>query len=581
MRPESVPVASVTTVPSVTNITNITKATTFTPAVLPFIRHPGLKAGAAVSLLLGALNVFAFAPFGLWPLQLLCVAGLFALVLGAATVRHAFVFGWLYSFAWTCAGVHWLYISLHDYGGMPGWLTVLSISLLALGLGLIVGAATGGAARLQRRWRARPAITLLLILPALWMLAEWTRCWIFTGFPWLGTGYAHTGSPLAGFAPIIGVYGISQLAAIVSGAAVLLVLPVLQSRSQARSTSGSTAPLPAGPWAERNWIATAGIIVVLFGTGQALRMVDWTQPHGKPITVRLLQGNIPQEMKFDQALLASTLGLYEGMIMQAPADLIATPETAIPVTRQQLPPEYLQRLADHAVSSGSHLLVGLPISDSPSQYTNGLIVFDPVAPKVGPLPVPIALQPPVYRYDKHHLVPFGEFIPTGFRWFVDLMQIPLGDQTRGAALQAPFAVKDQWVMPNICYEDLFGEEIGAQIRERRLRNLPMPTMMINISNIAWFGDSFALPQHLQISQMRTLETGRPMLRATNTGATAVIGPHGQLQAQLAPFTRGSLSASVQGYDGMTPFIMLGNVSIVLLALLALLAAALIARRQCG
>ena len=562
MRPESMPAASRTAV-----------APPISSAVSSLPRSPGLKVGTGVSLLLGALNVFAFAPFGLWPLQLLYVAGLFTLVLGAQNVRHAFVFGWLYSFAWTWAGVYWLYISLHDYGGMPGWLTVLAISLLALGLGLIVGAASGGAAWLQRRWRARPAVTLLLVLPALWMLAEWTRCWIFTGFPWLGTGYAHTGSPLAGFAPIVGVYGISQLAAIVSGAAVLLMLPVLQPKSSTR------APVPAGPWANRNRIGAASIIVVLLGAGQTLRAIDWTDPHGKPITVRLLQGNIPQEMKFDQALLASTLGLYEGLIMQAPADLIATPETAIPVTRQQLPPDYLQRLADYAASSGSHLLVGLPLSDSPNQYSNGLIVMDPVAPQVGRLPVPLALQPPVYRYDKHHLVPFGEFIPTGFRWFVDFMQIPLGDQTRGAALQAPFPVKDQWVLPNICYEDLFGEEIGAQIRERQLRKMPTPTMMINISNIAWFGDSIALPQHLQISQMRTLETGRPMLRATNTGATAVIGPHGQIQTQLAPFTRGSLNASVQGYDGMTPFIMLGNISIVLLALLALLAAALIARRQ--
>ncbi len=559
MRTESVPPAAHATAPL--------------PIIAPLAWSPGLRLGIGLSLLLGAVNVFAFAPFGLWALQLLCVAGLFTLVLRAASARHAFVFGWLYSFAWTCAGVHWLYISLHDYGGMPGWLTVLAIALLALGLGLIVGAATGGAVWMQRRWRSHAAVTLLLILPPLWMLAEWTRCWIFTGFPWLGTGYAHTGSPLAGFAAIIGVYGISLLAAIISGAIVLLTLTLIPVRA------GASMSLPAGPSAARARIAAALLIILLLGVGQALRMISWTQPHGKPITVRLLQGNIPQEMKFNEALLGSTLGMYEGMIMQVPADLIATPETAIPVTRQQLPPEYLQRLADYATSSGSNVMVGIPLSDSPTQYSNGLIVLAPAPQKVGPLPVPITQQLPVYRYDKHHLVPFGEFIPTGFRWFTEFMQIPLGDQTRGAALQAPFAVKDQWVLPNICYEDLFGEEIGAQIRERRLRREPTPTMMINISNIAWFGDSIALPQHLQISQMRTLETGRPMLRATNTGATAVIGPHGQVQASLPPFTRGSLDTSVQGYEGMTPFIWMGNISIVLLAPLFLLAAWLIGRRN--
>ncbi|MBC7415048.1 MAG: apolipoprotein N-acyltransferase [Herminiimonas sp.] len=565
MRPQSeaVPIAAGLTA----DLTASPPASSSAPAHSPSRAAPSLKHGAALALVLGALNVFAFAPYGIWPLQLVCVTLLFALVLRAATVRQAFVLGWLYSFAWTCAGVHWLYISLHDFGGMPGWLTVTAIALLALGLGLIVGAATGAAMWLAHRWRSTPALCLMLILPALWMLAEWTRCWIFTGFPWLGTGYAHTAAPLAGFAPILGVYGISYLAALVSGAAVLL----------ARGPGLSS--LPSMPWLSRTRTAAILTIVTLLGAGQALRGVDWTRPHGQPITVRLLQGNIPQDMKFDQSILASTLGLYEGLIMQAPADLIATPETAIPVIRQQLPPDYLQRLADYATASGSHLLVGLPISDSPSQYTNGLIVLGPTPPKVGALPVPIALTPPVYRYDKHHLVPFGEFIPTGFRWFVDFMHIPLGDQTRGDALQAPFAVKDQWILPNICYEDLFGEEIGAQIRERALRKEPTPTMMINISNIAWFGDSIALPQHRQISQMRTLETGRPMLRATNTGATAVIDPHGRVQAELPPYSRGSLSASVQGYEGMTPFILFGNVSIVVLALLALLAAGLIGRGQ--
>ena len=505
-----------------------------------------------LALVAGALNVFAFAPFGFWALQVACTALLFALVMNASSVRQAAVLGWLYSFSWTGAGVWWLYISLHDLGGMPAWLTVLAIALLALGLGLIVGAATGGTRWLQQRWQCSLAAALLLILPALWMLAEWTRSWIFTGFPWLSSGYAHTSAPLAGFAPLIGVYGVGWLAAVIAAA-----LAFIAGRLASRNPSGARPAV----------LLAALLLVVLPGAGQALRGIDWTQPHGKPITVRLLQGNIPQEMKFDRAALGDTLGLFQAMITAAPADLIATSETAVPVLAQQLPPEYLPQLATFAVRSGSHLLVGIPMSDNPAQYSNGLVVFDPAAAET--------IRP--YRYDKHHLVPFGEFIPPGFRWFVDFMNMPLGDQTRGTLLQAPFAVKDQWILPNICYEDLFGEEIAAQIRDRMAHNLPAPTMMINISNIAWFGDSIAVPQHLQISQMRTLETGRPMLRATNTGATAVIGPHGRIQAQLAPFTRGTLAVSVQGYEGMTPFLHVGNGAIVALAGIMLLAAALSAK----
>jgi apolipoprotein N-acyltransferase len=163
-----------------------------------------------------------------------------------------------------------------------------------------------------------------------------------------------------------------------------------------------------------------------------------------------------------------------------------------------------------------------------------------------------------YRYDKHHLVPFGEFIPPGARWFVDLMTIPLGDFGRGDLVQPAFRVKDQWVLPNVCYEDLFGEEIAAQLSAAADRNAPVPSLLLNVSNIAWFGDTIALPQHVQISQMRSLETGRPMLRATNTGMTAVIDERGRISAQLPSYTRGSLAVTVQGTRGATPYTRLGN-----------------------
>ncbi|HEY8608810.1 MAG TPA: apolipoprotein N-acyltransferase [Noviherbaspirillum sp.] len=483
----------------------------------------------------GALNVFAFAPFGWWPLQIATLALVFLLVLGSSGWRSAALIGAAYGFGWLAAGVHWLYISMHFHGGLPAWMAVLAVGLLALLMGGSFAALGLGAARaLAGRLGATRSVAALLILPACWTLAEWSRGWFLTGFPWLGSGYAHSDGPLAGYAPLVGVYGLALLSALVAGSIALL-------------------PRQRMP-------ALAALL--LLGGGVALKGVAWTEPHGAPVSVRLLQGNVPQEMKFAPEQIQAGLALYFEMVTAQPADLIATPETAIPLLTTQLPPDYLPMLQDALRRTGSHLALGIPVSDGPGQYANSVLGFGPQ----GGVP---------YRYDKHHLVPFGEFIPPGARWFVEMMRIPLGDFRRGAALQPPFQVRDQWILPNVCYEDLFGEEIAAQLAAG---GMPQATILLNVSNIAWFGDSIAVPQHLQISRMRALETGRPMLRATNTGATAVVGADGRVQAQLAPFTRGTLAATVQGYGGLTPYTRIGNAAAVAAAL-ALLALAWIAGRR--
>ncbi len=495
-----------------------------------------------IALCSGALNVLAFAPFGWWPLQIITLALLFHLILQAPSIKSAVLTGWAYGFGWSVCGVYWLYISMHQYGGMPAAMAALAVALLAMLLGAFSAAATGACACFQQRRQGAGAV-LLLVFPAFWMLSEWLRGWILTGFPWVSSGYAHTDSPLAGYAPLIGVYGLGWLAAVLAAS---LVLSVTKK-------------------------STLGLIVIILASGFGLKAVNWTAPQGEPISVRLLQGNVPQEIKFDAQQTNVTLTLYEDMIRAAPADLIATPETAFPLLAHQLPADYLPRLAEFATASNSHLAIGIAVSDGPQQYANSVIGIAPAAAS--------RATPKLYRYDKHHLVPFGEFIPFGFRWFVDMMHIPLGDFTRGAALQAPFAVKNQWVLPNICYEDLFGEEIAGQLRAADAAGKPVATMLLNVSNIAWFGDSIALPQHLQISQMRAIETGRTMLRSTNTGTTAVIDPTGKVIAQLKPFERGVLTASVQGYGGITPYVYVGNTFIVLLAFALLIAAWRLERRN--
>ena len=492
------------------------------------------------SLLAGAVTVFAFAPFGLWPLQIAALALLIQLFLDATRARDAFLVGWAFGSAAILAGTHWLFVSLHVYGGLPAALTVLAVTLLAVSLGLLYGLALRIAFSLAANLSTqthRISLAALAIAPACWMLADWLRGWIFTGFSWIATGYAHTDSPLAAYAPVMGVYGVGWLATVVAACIALTIR-------------------------ERRLHRAALVILLATAAGSvALSNLRWTQPHGNAIQVRLLQGNVPQQMKFDAANIDATLALYQQMITEAPDDLIATPETALPLLSTQLPEGYLAQLAQFARDHDSSLIVGLPWTTAPGIYLNSVIGFS-------------SQMTEPYRYDKHHLVPFGEFIPPGARWFIDLMHIPLGDFGRGDLYQQALAVRDQWVLPNICYEDLFGEEIAAQIAAAIDRGSPVPSILLNVSNIAWFGDTIALPQHLQVSQMRSLETGRPMLRATNTGATAVIDGQGRVRAQLPPLTRGSLTATVQGMQGETPYLRLGNTLPVGLALLLLMMLAL-------
>lgn len=477
--------------------------------------------------LFGALNVFAFAPYGFWVLQAIALAFLFYQVGLDTQPRRSFWLGFAYGFGWTVAGMHWIYISMHRYGGMPPVLAAAGVALFGAYIGLFNGAATAMATWLRGRWSLPVAAFFYLTLPACWALSEWLRGWLFTGYPGGAIGYAYVDHNLGGLAPLLGVYGVSLAAAVFAGAGVMLV----QGKKHG-----------------------AVVMTALLAVGMGYFYVNWTSPHGKPIDVRLLQGNIDQDIKFDPAHVAANLEVVRSMVTAKPADLIVAPETAIPVFPHNLPPGYLDSLGAFARSSGSHIVYGIPLMDGESRYANSVVGISPLGQS--------------YRYDKHHLMPFGEFVPTGFRWFVDTMQIPLGDFTRGAAVQVPMAVKDQWVLPNICYEDLFGEEIATQLRD----SAQPATILLNVSNLAWFGDSLAAAQHLQISRMRALETGRPMLRATNTGATAVIGPKGELWTTLPSFKRDTLRYILQGREGMTPYIRFGNLPFLLLAVCLLLGA---------
>jgi apolipoprotein N-acyltransferase len=403
---------------------------------------------------------------------------------------------------------------MHTYGGLAAPLTALAIVLLAAFLGLYYAVACGLFVLLAPAIRAQRAI----VFAALWLMAELARVQFFTGFPWGEGGYAHVDGWAAPLAAWVGVHGLSFLAAFV---AAWLVMCLRAHRTR---------------WTTALCIVLVSMAVAWLPVQSGLQIGPAVAAPGS-LSVTLLQGNIPQNEKFESGTgVAAALGWYGQQFQAASSALVVGPETAIPLLPQQLPEGYWQALKARFTQGQQAALVGVPLGDMQTGYSNSVIGLKPGA-----------AEP--YRYDKHHLVPFGEFIPTGFRWFTNLMNIPLGDFNRGAVGQASFDWKGQRLALNICYEDLFGEELAARFIDPALA----PTMFVNISNIAWFGDSVAIDQHLQISRMRALEFSRPMLRATNTGATVIIDHRGQVAQALPRLTRGTLTGDVEGRSSMTPY----------------------------
>jgi len=398
------------------------------------------------------------------------------------------------------------------------------------------------------RSRGNFAAKALLGFPALWVFCEWLRSWVLSGFPWLSIGYSQVPtSPLAGFAPILGVFGVSLVTAFIAGA----IATAIESRFRAGNT----------PKAGKRLFVSLGVALCIAGTliiaGALLKRHQWTQPlPGEPTTVTLLQGVIPQELKWRPERASATLQTYLELVRSTDSKLILLPETALPMLNTDIPPDYLRALADRTRLNGGDMLFGVPEQDASGRYYNSVMSLGTEPPQV---------------YRKHHLVPFGDFFPLQpvLGWIMRLLHIPMSDFSHGPAVQRPIQVAGQKVAVNICYEDAFGEEI--------IRQLPEATVLANFTNDAWWGDTIASRQHLQIAQMRALETGRPMLRATNTGVTAIIDPTGHIVATAPEFTTTKLSGEVRGYQGSTPYVAIGNAGVLLLAGLMVLVQWLIAR----
>ena len=495
-------------------------------------RVPSLPLAA----ILGALTVLGFAPFYLYPLPVVTLALLIMLWRQAGSSRRAMLVGFVFGLGFFLAGVSWVYVSLHDFGAMPAPLA----AVLTLLFCCILAAYPAVIGYAYYALGAQSLLATLAVLPALWTLADWVRGWLFTGFPWIALGYSQVpASPLAGYLPVLGVYGATFATAL--SASLVVTLWACWKDEGGRMKAEDTSRL-------RRFILqpSSFILVALWVAGYLLLQITWTTPAGAPVSVSLLQGNIPQDMKWRPDRVAPTLAAYRDLVIASNARLIVLPETALPLFLHEVPADYLAGLAVHARSNDGDVLIGVPERSDSRNYYNSVLSFG---------------MAPTQTYRKSHLVPFGEFVPLKplFGWFFEVTKIPLLDFARGADTQQPLEVAGQRVAVDICYEDVFGAEI--------IRQLPQATLLVNVSNVAWFGRSVAPQQHLQISQARALETGRYMLRATNTGMTAIIDQRGHVQQAAPEFVRAVVNGDVQGYSGMTPFVRWGNLPVIAFCLL--------------
>jgi len=473
-----------------------------------------------VVLLAGGLLPLSFAPFHYYPVAVISLALLFA-CWSTASAKQAALQGFLFGFGLFGVGVSWIYVAIHDFGQSGVFLAALLTALFAAFLALYIAGLGWVVKRLSpNEFSTRD---YLLLLPVAWWVFEWFKGWFLTGFPWLELGTGQIDGPLSGFTPVIGALGVSLLTALSAG---LLALTV----------SKKTA-----------WPIV--LLIVIWAGGQMLKTQEWTQAVDKPIKATIIQGNIPQEIKWSREQLYKTLALYQARTEEHwDSDLIIWPENAVTVFYHQAKTFFIDPLAKLAAQHNTEVLIGIPVMDKEKdEYYNGMAL----------------LGKQEGFYYKRHLVPFGEYIP--FEWLRGLIaafDLPMSSFRPGPKSSELMNVSGQAIGLSICYEDIFSTEV--------LENLPEARLLVNASNNAWYGDSFAPQQHLQIAQNRSLEFGRPTLRATTNGISALIDYKGRLTEQTPQFEEAVITVDVQPREGSTPYVKWGQKPLWILSLLMLL-----------
>ena len=468
-----------------------------------------------LSFLLGGLSIFSFAPFN-FPIIIFVSFALLLLIvkINDRPGHHTFIFG----LGFFLSGVYWLVICLNQYGQMNFLLASLFTLILCVFLSLFFYPIA-----FYKKYYSS-----LFFIPVIFTLIEWFRGVIFTGFPWLSLGYSQVpNSPLAGYISIVGIHGVTFLILL----SITVTLKIFKKKFSRES------------------ILLGLFLIIIWGSGALLKNFFWVNKINSPIKVSLIQGNISQDKKWDSKFLKESLIKYMGLIKSSSASLIVLPETSIPLMLHQIPKSYLDEIRRHAMKNDGDVILGVIEKEKEKFYNSAISIG----------------ATPMQNYRKFHLVPFGEFIP--FKTIISYiykywLDIPFSNLSRGTKIQPLIAVSGQRLGLNICYEDVFGYEI--------IKSLPDATLLVNISNDAWYGKSIAASQHLQISQARAMETQRMMLRATNTGVTAIIDINGNVINSLPQHEVGILDGIVQGYKGNTPFSKYGNYPLIILCLLSLL-----------
>jgi apolipoprotein N-acyltransferase len=489
-----------------------------------FVRLAGMPwARRLLALGTGALLTFGFAPLQLWPLAVLCPAVLMFLWEGASP-REAAKLGFCFNFGTFVAGVYWIYTGVHIMAGVPAWIALF----LMFGLSGIMAAYHALLGYGVARWLpASGMMRWLVALPAAWVFIEWWRGWFLTGFAWLSLGYTQTDTLLAHLAPVIGVYGLSAVLLVNAGALIALIKGTMRTR-----------------------IVSIVVVAVPWIAAYALSGVEWTHVSGKPVSVAIVQGAIPQDQKLqdekaEATTESKTLGIYRELAESAfGTQLIVFPEASLPPIANEIV-DYIRELFTDAAKKNSSLVVGILRAEgdngqgSYKDYYNSVLALDRNVRAV-------------QWYDKHHLVPYTEFFPVpGFvRTWMGLMDLGYADFARGAVVQPPLRAAGLALSASICYEDGYGSS--------QLPVLEHADTLVNVTNDAWFGHGSARYLHFQIARMRAIEAQRFMIRAGNDGISAVIGPHGEIVAEAPGFQRYVLRSEVTPRMGMPPYARAGN-----------------------
>jgi apolipoprotein N-acyltransferase len=487
-----------------------------------------------LSLVSGGLTTLAFAPFDLSWLVFLTLAVPFYLW-NRLDVKQAAISAWLFALGLQCSGVSWIYYSLHVHGSAPVLFAALLIFLLCCYLSIYTALAVY---TVKRFLPNSTAMRLMLFYPASWVVFEWLQGYVMTGFAWMQLGYTQIDYPLSGFAPVLGNHAVGGFIAVCAGGIVLL----LKNYKQINSRTTLVAVLP---------------VLVLWLLGGLLKNVEWTQAEGEPITVSVIQGNVPQSVKWKPHMKQPTLDLYRDLsLAQKDVDLIVWPETAVPDFWFRVVP-YIRDLRHEMAIRETDLLLGIFVKNENSRLLNSVLNVNGES------------------YNKRHLVPLGEYIPLRFliEFFNKFVRIPMSDIASGDEDQPLLIAAGVPVGISICFEEAFSRDV--------IKDLPAAKLLINVSNDAWFEDSIEPHQHHAIARMRALEAGRYMIRSTNTGITSLIGPHGEVIKQLPQFKVAVLKAEVQPLGGATPFVRWGDWLVVGLSSLLLLAFAISKKRQEG